>query len=51
MRGPDPPVFLMWASSLVIAAEVLSPHRFSEKTRKEYELPTMRSEMVQVVGW
>lgn len=49
--GPDPPVFTMWASSLVTAAEALSPHRFSEKTRKEYELPTMRSETVQVVGW
>lgn len=32
---PDPPVFWMWASSLVTAAEALSPHRFSEKTRKE----------------
>lgn len=49
--GPDPPAFWMWASSLVTAAEAESPHRFSEKTRKEYELPTMRSEMVQVVGW
>lgn len=49
--GPDPPAFWMWASSLVTAAEALSPHRFSEKTRKEYELPTTRSETVQVVGW
>lgn len=40
----------MCASSLVTAAEVLSPHRFSEKTRKEYALPTTRSETVQVVG-
>jgi hypothetical protein len=49
--GPNLPAFWMWASSLVVVAESLRPHRFSEKTRNEYELPMMRSEMVQVVGW
>jgi len=39
----------MWATPAATAAVSLIPQAFSENTRKEYVLPMMRSEMVQLV--